>query len=125
MAKFRLDLSVSLLGASVAALSALHAGAAAAQPDPGRAVFERWCAECHARPAGAVTLRKLPGTSALTRKYGAAKPGALEDRRDLTPEIVKAFVRTGVASMPPFRKTEVDDDALDALAAYLAHVPPR
>ena len=30
------------------------------------------------------------------------------DRTDLAPEVVARFVRTGVLSMPPFRKTEFD-----------------
>jgi mono/diheme cytochrome c family protein len=47
-------------------------------------------------------------------------PAALEDRRDLTPELVKLFVRNGVATMAPFRKTEVSDADLEALAAYLS-----
>jgi hypothetical protein len=32
---------------------------------------------------------------------------------------VKFFVRDGVAMMAPFRKTELSDADLDALAAYL------
>jgi hypothetical protein len=44
----------------------------------------------------------------------------IEDRTDLTPELVKVFVRQGILSMAPFRKTEITDAELDALAAYLA-----
>jgi mono/diheme cytochrome c family protein len=32
-------------------------------------------------------------------------------------------VRTGVSVMPPFRKTEISDADLEALAAYLAPKP--
>ena len=35
-------------------------------------------------------------------------------------DLVKAVVRTGVSVMPFFRKTEVSDADLNALAAYLA-----
>lgn len=102
----------SLLG-----LSALFAVAVAAQDsttERGRAVFERWCAPCHA--AGP----RHPGTQALEVLYQGQKPGALEARTDLVPELTKAFVRSGVSVMPPFRKTEISDAELDVLAAYLA-----
>ena len=55
-----------------------------------------------------------------TTLYKGAKPAMLEERTDLTPEIVKHFVRTGVTVMPFFRKTEINDADLDALALYLS-----
>jgi mono/diheme cytochrome c family protein len=93
-------------------------GAHAQQPERGRAVFESWCAACHAPGA------RHPGTQALEALYQGAKPAALEQRTDLTPEVTRAFVRTGVSVMPPFRKTEISDPDLDALAAYLAPRTP-
>jgi mono/diheme cytochrome c family protein len=80
----------------------------------GDAVFQHWCAPCHA--AGP----RHPGTSALAVLYKGTKPAPLEERTDLDPAITRAFVRTGVSIMPPFRKTEISDADLDALAAYLA-----
>jgi mono/diheme cytochrome c family protein len=80
----------------------------------GAAVFNNWCSACHARGA-----QNAPGTASLQLKYQGSVPAALEDRRDLTAEVVKAFVRNGVATMAPFRKTEVGDADLDALAVYL------
>lgn len=99
-------------------LLALVAGGAAAQ-DPatiahGDQVFQYWCAPCHARGP------RHPGTQALDALYRGQKPGALEDRTDLVPELTRAMVRTGVSVMPPFRKTEISDEDLEALAAYLA-----
>jgi (+)-pinoresinol hydroxylase len=45
----------------------------------------------------------------------------LEERTDLTPEAVAAFVRHGGGGfMPAFRPTEVSDEDLKALGAYLA-----
>jgi mono/diheme cytochrome c family protein len=97
------------------------AGMAAQAQEPharGQAVFENWCAPCHAPGA------RHPGTQALEALYKGAKPAALEQRTDLTPELTRAFVRTGVSVMPPFRKTEISDADLEALAAYLAPRTP-
>jgi (+)-pinoresinol hydroxylase len=80
----------------------------------GEEVFEYWCAACHAPGP------RHPGTQALDSLYKGAKPAALEQRTDLLPELTRAFVRTGVSVMPPFRKTEISDADLEALAAYLA-----
>jgi mono/diheme cytochrome c family protein len=80
----------------------------------GAAVFNNWCSACHSRgPANA------PGTTSLQHKYQGSVPAALEDRTDLTAELVELFVRNGVATMPFYRKTEIDDQELAALAAYL------
>jgi mono/diheme cytochrome c family protein len=84
----------------------------------GKAVYERWCATCHAAGPG------MPGTAALAAKYGKDQPAVLEDRRDLTPEVIAYFVRHGVSIMPPFRKTEISDADLAALGAYLEHKQP-
>jgi (+)-pinoresinol hydroxylase len=80
----------------------------------GAQVFEHWCLPCHGHGD------QFPGTVALGVKYQGKLPGALQDRTDLVPDIVKAVVRTGVSVMPFFRKTEVSDGDLDALAAYLS-----
>jgi len=98
-------------------LGLLSAGALAADaPNArhGKEVFDKWCTPCHASGPG------YPGTIALAALYKGAKPAALEDRKDLTPDVVKMFVRRGVSVMPFFRKTEISDAELDALAAYLA-----
>jgi len=85
-----------------------------APAERGAAVFNNWCSACHSRgPANA------PGTTSLQFKYQGKLPAALEERTDLTVEQVKFYVRNGVATMPHFRKTEVGDADLDALAAYL------
>jgi mono/diheme cytochrome c family protein len=85
----------------------------------GAAVFNNWCSACHSRGP-----QNAPGTASLQIKYQGSVPAALEDRRDLTPEVVKTFVRNGVAMMAPFRKVEVSDADLDALAAYLTRPRP-
>jgi mono/diheme cytochrome c family protein len=77
-------------------------------------VFRNWCTPCHAPGT------RHPGTQALEALYKGAKPAALEERTDLVPELTASFVRSGVSVMPPFRKTEISDADLAALAAYLA-----
>jgi mono/diheme cytochrome c family protein len=99
-------------------LAAVTAGAAVAQDastlDRGKQVFQYWCAPCHAPGP------RHPGTQALDALYNGAKPAPLEQRADLVPELTRQFVRNGVSVMPPFRKTEISDAELAALAAYLA-----
>jgi mono/diheme cytochrome c family protein len=101
--------------------SAAQSGMAAQSPvahAAGRMVYAKWCAPCH-DPGVA-----HPGTNALTVKYKGVKSGVLLEWRDLPPATVKALVRHGISVMPQFRKTEISDAELDALAAYLARNTP-
>jgi len=99
-------------------LVAVVFSSAARAEDRGRVVYERWCQACHG------TGPDKPGTGALQAKYKGALPAVLDERKDLTPDLVRMFVRRGVSVMPPFRKTEITDAELDALAAYLAKTAP-
>lgn len=115
--------SCAALLAGIGVLGVLVQGAgietAAAQGGPdherGRGVYEHWCAPCHAPGPG------HPGTQSLAIKYDGSLPAVLLERDDLTPEAVKTFVRQGILSMAPFRKTEITDDELEDLAAYVAN----
>jgi (+)-pinoresinol hydroxylase len=102
-----------------AAASVAPAAAKAAQPNAqlaqGKQEFDNACAICH---GGGAPDR--PGTLSLQVKYAGARPALLEDRTDLTPQLVLYFIRNGVAMMPQFRKTELDDAQAAAIAAYLA-----
>jgi (+)-pinoresinol hydroxylase len=75
--------------------------------------YEDYCSMCHGEGPG------RPGTMALQAKYKGAVPALLADRTDLTPALIKAYVRNGLSIMPIFRKTEISDADLDAIAAYL------
>jgi mono/diheme cytochrome c family protein len=94
----------------------------------GKEVFEARCQICHgAYPKeksgemGTFTLPLMPGTYALELKYKGQKPALLEERTDLTPDLVALFVRRGGGGfMPAFRPTEVSNEDLKALGAYLA-----
>jgi mono/diheme cytochrome c family protein len=89
----------------------VHAAEPAAN---GQAVYEKWCAPCHAPGPG------HPGTQSLQLKYKGQLPPVLLDRTDLAPQVVSTFVRQGVLLMAPFRKTEITDAQLAALSAYVA-----
>jgi mono/diheme cytochrome c family protein len=105
----------------------LAAPAGPALNDPleqrGRDVFHERCAACHGpipqNPIGPPYLPLMPGTQALKARYNGEKPAELERRTDLTAEFVDAVVRGGLNSMPFFRPTELSDEDLTALDAYL------
>lgn len=79
----------------------------------GREVYERYCIACHGAGASKVA------TTALRTRYKEEKPALLDQRTDLTPDLVKYFVRNGVFLMAKFRKAEISDSELAALAAYV------
>ena|SRR5579863_3609081 len=106
------------------ALTAAMAGAALAEDAPaelapGRQVYLQWCAPCH---APGITH---PGTHALMSKYQGVKSGVLLEWTDLPAASVKYVVRHGISVMPHFRKTEISDAELDALARYLSRNTPN
>lgn len=115
---------------SAVTLAALAAAVGDAQPSAatlaeGKRVYDYWCIACHGEGVGLPGFDALPGTQQLAVKYrGTAIPPLLEQRTDLVPEFVKVIVRQGVSFMPHFRKTEISDAELDALAAYLARNNP-
>ena len=92
---------------------ALAAGVVSAA-QAGKVDFLNACAVCHAAEPD------RPGTMSLQFKYAGRLPAALEQRTDLTPEMVTYYVRHGIAMMPSFRKTELSDAQVAAIAAYLS-----
>lgn len=109
------------------AWSALPAAGTGSFRDPlvrrGKEVFAQRCAACHSPiPAeiyGSAFLPPMPGTQALAARYRGELPAALEERTDLAAVYVRTVVRNGYVSMPFFRPTELSDEDLDALVAYL------
>jgi mono/diheme cytochrome c family protein len=81
----------------------------------GRVVYQTWCATCHSAGEG------MPGTAALRVKYKSqpAVSAVLTERTNLTAASIKFFVRNGVSVMPFFRKTEISDADLEAMALFL------
>jgi (+)-pinoresinol hydroxylase len=98
----------------------------AAQLEQGKRVYDYWCDTCHGSGLGLPGFDGLPGTQQLKIKYrGTDVSPLLVERADLVPDFVKVIVRQGVSFMPQFRKTEISDSDLDALAAYLARNNPN
>jgi mono/diheme cytochrome c family protein len=89
----------------------------------GREVFAQRCAACHGpiptEIFGPTFLPPMPGTQALAARYRGELPAALEERTDLVGVYIRTVVRSGYVSMPFFRPTELSDEDLDALVAYL------
>ena len=108
-------------------IPALLTLAAAPEAPDGTRIFQRTCAPCHGQGPGNDGSPMLPGTAALEAKYHGNPPAVLERRDDLTPEVLRVLVRTGQGAMPSFRKTEITDAEIDAIAAYLqrsSRIPP-
>jgi len=76
----------------------------------GEALYERFCAPCH--NTGFWAAQKLGA------RYGEENAD-LRQRKDLNASFIETVVRQGMGSMPPYRKTEVLPDELDAIADYL------
>ena len=117
----RMRHEAALAGLALAALIICGSGSATEPSDPyaaGRAVYTKWCAPCH--DPGVIH----PGTNALTVKYQGVKSGVLLEWKDLPPEMVRHLVRNGISVMPQFRKTEISDADLDALAKFLSRNTP-
>ena len=100
--------------------SAIAAQAPARQVEQGKQLYEYWCATCHGPGIGNNGVQMLPGQAALQAKYKGEMPSLLTERADLTPDLVRFFVRNGLSIMPFFRKTELDDAQVDAIGAYLS-----
>ncbi|TLD89110.1 cytochrome c [Helicobacter sp. MIT 05-5294] len=79
----------------------------------GQQVYSKWCLPCHGEG--------MPGTNALAVAYqGLGIPALIEERTDLSADLVSTFVRYGKHSMPFFRKTEINDEELKFLGDYLS-----
>ena len=85
----------------------------------GSRIFQYWCASCHGKGPG------HPGTDALQKLYKGSLSALLEERTDLTPDVIATFVRHGNSIMPFFRKTEISDADLAAIGAYLSRKGPN
>jgi mono/diheme cytochrome c family protein len=119
----KLTMLAAALG--IFAITAAAAQAQDAAATRGRVKFDHSCAPCHGKGPGNDGLAMLPGTDSLRIKYQGSLPPALEDRKDLTADAIRVFVRQGSSAMPPFRKTELTDAEIVDIAAYLQYSSSR
>jgi (+)-pinoresinol hydroxylase len=120
-------LSADPVSSAQSAWQPLPAGAAPklknAREQRGWEVFQQRCAACHGPipkdTIGPPYLPLMPGTQALRARYKGSVPAELEQRTDLKADFVSTIVRGGLNSMPFFRPTELSNDDLAALDAYL------
>ncbi|MBK7115221.1 MAG: c-type cytochrome [Proteobacteria bacterium] len=82
---------------------------------PEQALFVEKCGMCH-REMGM-------GTVILARRQPADR-AILERREDLTPELIRVAVRTGIINMPRIPRGEVSDEQLEAIIRHLVKVKP-
>ena len=121
----RMVLSIAVLAACQGVAHAQAPDAREAEIERGKQVYEHWCAPCHGPGIGLPGFDGLPGTHQLKLKYrGTEVPAVLDERTDLVPEFIKVVVRQGVSFMPQFRKTEISDAEIEALAAFLTRNNP-
>lgn len=89
----------------------------------GQSVYINRCAGCHSEipqdTFGPLFLPPMPGTQVLRERYRGALPAELHRRTDLPAAYIEVVVRQGLGSMPFFRPTELTDQDLQALVAYL------
>lgn len=86
--------------------------AQAEQKLTGNQVFIKNCSQCHSAGLG------YPGTQQLARTRGEAF-AILEERTDLNEVYIAFVVRNGLSAMVPFLPTEVTEEELASLTAYL------
>jgi (+)-pinoresinol hydroxylase len=113
-------MKVFLMAAACVIAAPVLIGAGLAQNAPhGKQVFDVWCAGCH-EPLPGRSFVPPAGTYVLHQRYNGKIPEALEQRTDLKPDYIRQMVRNGRNMMPQTRKTELSDQDLADLIAYLS-----
>ena len=104
----RIVLVLLALGTTIVA--AAETESLTAKQQEGRALFEATCIYCHnARGFATERLRtRLPEDRSV-----------LTERTDLDPAYIRTVVRNGLASMPAYTPTDLNEAQIQAIAAYL------
>jgi len=110
---------VTLMALTVLANAAAEAQESQTLAERGASIYANSCAPCHAQRPDSAPI--LPGAQSLSIKYAGSLSPYIEERPDLAnAQVLTGFLRAGVGSMPPFRKTEISDEDIAAIAAFLA-----
>lgn len=108
-------LALLLLTPATSVFAAEAEAALTPHQEQGRKLFNGSCIWCHGP--------NVWGTFTLSRRLGADH-ALLAQRTDLVGAYVKSVVRTGLGSMPAFRRTELTDADVEAIADYLTRANP-
>jgi mono/diheme cytochrome c family protein len=108
----RRTLGLLLLATSLGAMADTAADGIDERPRSGQKSWALFCEGCH-KPGP-----EAPGTRVLAARLGWDK-APLKGRQDLDPTYIKHVVRHGLIEMAPLRPTDITDEELDALTAYL------
>ena len=79
----------------------------------GEKIFVNQCEFCHGRGI------EQGGTHRLRQRYGGTVTEYVQDRTDMEPEYIRNIVRNWNIGMPAIRPTEITDEELEWLIAYL------
>lgn len=91
---------IALGGAGYALSASAQASAQASSARDPQFIYERTCGYCHGHNVGPI----IRG-------------------RNLPPAVIAAIVRSGNGAMPAFRPTEISDQELAALSAWISAAP--
>ena len=84
-----------------------------AEVPSGDVIYAHYCGHCHNDGDG------HPGTMRLAIRLSPAQ-SVIQQRENLPAAYIKQVVRNGLGMMPAFRPTEISDNELNTLAAFIA-----
>jgi mono/diheme cytochrome c family protein len=99
-----------LLSCTATLVGAAELESVNSQQQQGKALFEATCVYCH-NARGFATER--------LRSRLSEDRAVLTERTDLDPAYIRTIVRNGLASMPAYTPTDLDESQIKAIAAYL------
>lgn len=99
-----------IVGATAQAAESSTAATLTGDQRQGRQLFNESCVFCHGERGHATAL--------LAKRLGTEN-AILEQRTNLTPELIRHVVRRGINSMPWYPRAELSDRQLAMITAYL------
>jgi mono/diheme cytochrome c family protein len=105
-----LNVAVLLFSGTLASIAGAADTPLTPRQQQGEKLFHSTCIYCHGE--------RVWGTFTLERRLGKDH-ALLEKRTDLVGTYVKTVIRSGIGSMPAYRRTELSDADIEAIADYL------